>query len=55
MARPLYIIAREIRADWKKPSPYAMPYIEALEITLEMIEFVLAKKDRNKYYLSWSG
>ena len=32
MTRPIYIIAREIRADWKKPSPYAVPYIEALEM-----------------------
>lgn len=38
MARPLYIIAREIRADWKKPSPYAMPYIEALEMLTDISE-----------------
>lgn len=31
MSRPLHVIAREIRADWKNPSPYAMPYIEAME------------------------
>lgn len=31
MPRPIYIIAREIRADWKKPSPYAVPYIDAME------------------------
>ena len=30
MNRPLYLIAREIRADWKKPSPYALPYLEAM-------------------------
>ena len=28
--RPLYIIAREIRADWKKVSPYAAPYLQAM-------------------------
>ena len=28
--RPLYVIAREIRADWKKPSAYAVPYIDAM-------------------------
>ena len=28
--RPLYEIAREIRADWKKPYFGAVPYIEAL-------------------------
>jgi hypothetical protein len=30
MARPLYAIAREIRADWKKVSPYAAPYLDAM-------------------------
>jgi len=29
-------------------------YIEALEIIQETIEYVLAKKDKEKYYLSWS-
>ena len=32
MSRPLYVIAREIRADWKKPSVYALPYIEAMQM-----------------------
>lgn len=30
MARPLYLIAREILTDWKKPSNYALPYIHAM-------------------------
>lgn len=30
-------------------------YIQALEIVQETIEYVLAKKDKEKYYLSWSG
>lgn len=30
MARPLYVIAREIQADWKKPSVYALPYLDAM-------------------------
>jgi hypothetical protein len=30
MARPLYAIAREIRKDWKKVSPYAAPYLDAM-------------------------
>jgi hypothetical protein len=30
MARPIYTIAREIRADWKKVSPYAAPYLQAM-------------------------
>jgi hypothetical protein len=29
--RPLYVIAREIREDWKKPYFGAVPYLEALE------------------------
>lgn len=29
-ARPLYQIAREIRADWKKPYFGAVPYLEAM-------------------------
>lgn len=37
MARPLYEIAREIRADWKKVSPYAAPYLSAMA-TLYSIE-----------------
>ena len=28
--RPLYDIAREIRNDWKKVSPYATPYLDAM-------------------------
>lgn len=31
MARPLYEIAREIRKAWAKVSPYAEPYLEAME------------------------
>ena len=31
MARPLYEIAREIRKAWTKVSPYAEPYLEAME------------------------
>ena len=31
MARPLYGIAREIRKAWTKVSPYAEPYLEAME------------------------
>jgi len=30
MARPLYTIAREIRKDWTKVSPYAAPYLAAM-------------------------
>ena len=37
MARPLYTIAREIRKDWTKVSPYAAPYLSAMS-TLTSIE-----------------
>lgn len=30
--RPLYEIASEIRSDWKKVSPYAVPYLDAMGI-----------------------
>jgi len=29
--RPLYVIANEIRRDWKRPYFGAVPYLEALE------------------------
>lgn len=35
--RPLYEIAREIRKDWKKVSPYAAPYLSAMS-TLESVD-----------------
>ena len=35
--RPIYEIAREIRADWKKVSPYAAPYLSAM-FSLSSIE-----------------
>jgi hypothetical protein len=28
--RPLYVIAKEIRKDWAKVSPYAEPYLKAM-------------------------
>ena len=31
MARQLYEIAREIRKTWTKVSPYAEPYLEAMQ------------------------
>ena len=32
MSRPIYAIARDIREDWKKPSVYAIPYLQAMEV-----------------------
>lgn len=29
--RAIFQIAREIAEDWKKPSPYAVPYIQAMK------------------------
>ena len=29
--RPLYEIANDIRKDWTKVNPYALPYLEAME------------------------
>lgn len=37
MARPLYEIAREIRKDWTKVSPYAAPYLSAMS-TLNSVD-----------------
>lgn len=37
MSRPLHEIAREIRRDWKKVSPYAEPYLDAMH-TLTSID-----------------
>ena len=36
-ARPLYLIAAEIRADWKKPYFGAVPYLQAMS-TLDSVE-----------------
>ena len=36
MSRPLYVIAREIRADWKKTNVYAEPYIEAMAMMVDV-------------------
>ena len=32
MSRSIFIIARDIREDWKKISPHALPYLQAMEI-----------------------
>lgn len=29
--RPIYEIAREVRNDWRKVSPYAKPYLDAMD------------------------
>jgi hypothetical protein len=35
-ARPLYLIAAEIRADWKKPYFGAVPYLSAMTSLTDM-------------------
>ena len=41
MSRPIYIIARDIRKDWKKPNVYAIPYLEAMEVLDDIDEAYL--------------
>ena len=61
MARPLYEIAREIRKAWTKVSPYAEPYLEAME-SLDSIDdnyYLDSGKSVVLYFLSnantWRG
>lgn len=61
MARPLYEIAREIRKTWTKVSPYAEPYLEAME-SLDSIDdnyYLDSGKSVVLYFLSnantWRG
>ena len=42
MTRPIYAIARDIKAAWPKVSPYAKPYLDAMG-TLNTVN--------DKYYL----
>ena len=61
MARPLYEIASEIRKAWTKVSPYAEPYLEAME-SLDSIDdnyYLDSGKSVVLYFLSnantWRG
>ena len=59
--RPLYIIAREIRADWKKVSPYAAPYLQAMSYLNSVDDNYIMDSGRSivSYFLanagSWRG
>lgn len=59
--RPLYIIAREIRTDWKKVSPYAAPYLSAMSLLNSVDDNYLMDSGRSivSYFLanagSWRG
>ncbi len=59
--RALYIIAEDIRKDWKKVSPYAKPYLDAMG-TLHSINddyYLDSAKSVVSYFLSnahgWRG
>lgn len=61
MARPIYEIAKDIRKDWKKMNPHAVPYFRAME-SLDTIEdrFMFDSADMIvRYFLSnattWRG
>lgn len=59
--RPLYTIAREIRADWKKVSPYAAPYLQAMSYLNSVDDNYIMDSGRSivSYFLanagSWRG
>ena len=59
--RPLYTIAREIRADWKKVSPYAAPYLQAMSYLNSVNDNYIMESARSivSYFLanagSWRG
>lgn len=59
--RPLYTIAREIRADWKKVSPYAAPYLQAMSYLNSVDDRYILDSGRSivSYFLanagSWRG
>jgi hypothetical protein len=61
MARPLYVIAKDIAKDWKPIHPHALPYFRALE-SLDSIDdnFMFDSADMVvRYFLSnartWKG
>ena len=59
--RPLYTIAREIRKDWKKVSPYAAPYLNAMSCLVSVDDNYILDSGRSivSYFLanagSWRG
>jgi hypothetical protein len=59
--RPLYVIAEDIRRNWKKVSPYAEPYLSAMR-SLDSIDdnyFFDSARSVVLYFLanagSWRG
>ena len=61
MQRPLYLIAREIKSDWKKPYFGAVPYISAMHSISDINETYGVESARGLvlYFLanaaSWRG
>lgn len=57
MARNINVIAREVLADWKKPSPYALPYIKAMLALRSIDDTYLFEDGRSVvlYFLSNAG
>ena len=59
--RPLFTIAREIRKDWKKVSPYAAPYLQAMSCLNSVDDRYILDSGRSivSYFLanagSWRG
>ena len=61
LKRPIYEIAREIRADWKPVSPHARPYLEAMSFLYDVSDYFFADSGKSVilYFLAnastWRG
>lgn len=56
-ARPLYAIAEEILADWKRPYYGAVPYIDALGRLNKITDFLFLDRGEDivRYFLANAG
>jgi len=61
MNRPIFEIAKDIRNDWTNTSPYALPYLEAMDdlYSIEDKYIFDSAKSVVRYFLanatSWKG
>ena len=57
LKRPIYEIAKEIRADWKPVSPYAKPYLDAMFSLNDISDDYFADSGKSVvlYFLSNAG
>lgn len=57
MTRPLYEIAGEVRSDWGKVSPYAVPYLNAMATLSSINDMYYADSARSvvSYFLANAG